>query len=273
MMMSTMWMMLLGGSEAMAAGGGGGPGYHWSWSKLLPGFDALATAFGNEDAAYAIFSSWFICGIIVAAAFQARKGLDRARERGGTIQFVPDGRFSFFAVAELYTKGIYGMLLGAMQPKDVRKYFWLLGALFIYIFLSNLLAVTPGGLPPTAVISTNVALALIVFVVFNVEGIRRNGLGYFKHMAGPVWYLAWLIFPIEIVGLLVRPASLSLRLAGNMTGDHMVFGIMSDLTVAVLPAIFLGLGIFVSFLQAFVFTLLSAIYISLSVADHGHEAH
>ena len=79
-------------------------------------------------------------------------------------------------------------------------------------------------------------------------------------------------FPLN-VGLLVRPASLSLRLAGNMTGDHMVFGIMSDLTVAVLPAIFLGLGIFVSFLQAFVFTLLSAIYISLSVADHGHEAH
>ena len=67
------------------------------------------------------------------------------------------------------------------------------------------------------------ALALVVFVVFNVEGIRRNGVGYFKHMAGPVWYLAWLIFPIEIVGLLVRPASLSLRLAGNMTGDHMVF--------------------------------------------------
>jgi F-type H+-transporting ATPase subunit a len=82
-----------------------------------------------------------------------------------------------------------------------------------------------------------------------------------------------MIFPIELVGMLVRPASLSLRLAGNMTGDHLVFSIMSDLTTAIVPAIFLGLGIFVSFLQAFVFTLLSAIYISLSVQDMKHDAH
>jgi F-type H+-transporting ATPase subunit a len=272
MMMSSMWMILLSAGEARAEGGGG-PGYHWSWVQLIPGYESLKETFGNADAAIAILSSWVICGVLIAAAVMARKGLERARARGGTLQFVPDAKFSFFSVAELYTKGIYGMCLGAMKPADVRKYFWLLGGLFIYIFLSNLLAVTPGGLPPTAVISTNAALALVVFLVFNVEGIRQNGVGYFKHMAGPVWYLAWLIFPIEIVGLLVRPASLSLRLAGNMTGDHMVFGIMSDLTTAVIPAIFLGLGIFVSFLQAFVFTLLSAIYIALSVADHGHEAH
>jgi F-type H+-transporting ATPase subunit a len=273
MMMSTTWLMWLSSGEAMAAEGGGGPGYHFSWVQLIPGYHSLVESFPNEDAAIAVLSSWAICILLIAAALVARKGLNKARARGGTLQYVPDAKFSFFSIAELYTKGIYGMCLGALTPKDTRKYFWLLGGLFIYIFCSNLLAVTPGGLPPTAVMSTNAALALVVFLVFNVEGIRRNGLGYFKHMAGPVWYLAWLIFPIELVGLLVRPASLSLRLAGNMTGDHMVFGIMSDLTTVLIPAIFLGLGIFVSFLQAFVFTLLSAIYISLSVADHGHEAH
>ena len=272
-MTSATWLMLLGMGEAQAAGGGDGPGYHWSWVQMFPGYHALEELFHDADAAIAVLSSWVICFVLIAAALLARRGLNRARARGGTMQYVPDAKFSFFSIAELYTKGIYGLCLGAMTAKDTRKYFWLLGGLFIYIFLSNLLAVTPGGLPPTAVMSTNAALALVVFIVFNVEGIRRNGMGYFKHMAGPVWYLAWLIFPIELVGLLVRPASLSLRLAGNMTGDHMVFGIMSDLTTAVIPAIFLGLGIFVSFLQAFVFTLLSAIYIALSVADHGHEAH
>jgi len=79
---------------------------------------------------------------------------------------------------------------------------------------------------------------------------------------------------IEAAGVfLIRPASLTLRLFGNINGDHMVFGIMSDLVPVVVPSIFLALGIWVSFLQAFVFTLLSAIYIMLSVGHDDEEGH
>lgn len=100
---------------------------------------------------------------------------------------------------------------------------------------------------------------------------RRTGMHFFKHMMGPVWWLAPLIFAIEAAGVfIIRPLSLSLRLFGNINGDHTVFTEMLNLVPVVVPAIFLGLGIWVSFLQAFVFTLLSAIYLMLSV-DHGDD--
>ena len=106
-----------------------------------------------------------------------------------------------------------------------------------------------------------------------VAGIAIKGMGFFKHMMGPILPMAPLIFLIEALGVfLIRPGSLALRLFGNINGDHTVFGIMSDLIPVVLPSVFLGLGIWVSFLQAFVFTLLSAIYIALSV-DHGDDHH
>jgi F-type H+-transporting ATPase subunit a len=163
------------------------------------------------------------------------------------------------------------MLAGTLGKEESKRYFWLLGGLFIYIFISNLMSVVPGGLPPTDNINTNAAMSLIVLGVYVFEGVRRTGMTFFKHMMGPVWWLYPLIFSIEAAGVfIIRPLSLSLRLFGNINGDHKVFTEMLDLVPVVVPAIFLGLGIWVSFLQAFVFTLLSAIYLVLSV-DHGDD--
>ncbi|HCU24920.1 MAG TPA: ATP synthase F0 subunit A [Deltaproteobacteria bacterium] len=147
----------------------------------------------------------------------------------------------------------------------------MIGALFIYIFISNLLGVLPGFLPPTDNISTTLACGLVVFFYFNYIGIKENGFfNYFKHFAGPVIFLAPLMFLIEIIGVVVRPVSLALRLQGNITGDHLVLGIFSDLVPIGVPVLFLALGIFVSFIQAFVFSLLSTIYVGLSLP---HEEH
>jgi F-type H+-transporting ATPase subunit a len=158
-----------------------------------------------------------------------------------------------------------------MGKKDARAFFWLIGGLFIYVLFGNLVSILPGGLPPTDNFSSNLALGLTVFVVFNVAGLARNGVHYVKHLLGPVWWLAPLMLVVEVIGLCVRPVSLSLRLMGNIYGDHTVFGIMSDLVPVVIPSIFLGLGIFVSFVQAFVFTLLTCVYVSLAVAhEEGH---
>lgn len=248
--------------------------YHWSWVNLIPGVgdDGLGHALGIEahGASTAIASAWAVCLILIVLALFARMGLERARAKGGVEQYLPETGLSARNVMEMYTTAILNMSENLLGRKDAIKSFPLLGGLFIYIFGCNLLSVIPGGLPPTDNISNNFAMGLAVFLVFNIAGLFRNGMGYIKHMAGPVWWLAWLILPIELIGVAVRPASLSLRLMGNIVGDHTVFGIMSDLIPVLVPSVFLALGIFVCFLQAFVFTLLSTIYIALSVA-HDEE--
>jgi F-type H+-transporting ATPase subunit a len=103
---------------------------------------------------------------------------------------------------------------------------------------------------------------------------KEVGVGnYFKHFAGPLWYLSVLIFPIEIISTCIRPISLSLRLYGNMFGDHMVLSIFSGLAPAIIPIVFLTLGLLVCFIQAYVFTILSMVYISLATAHHDHAEH
>jgi F-type H+-transporting ATPase subunit a len=135
--------------------------------------------------------------------------------------------------------------------------------------VSNLTGLIPGFLPPTSHPSTNFAISITVFLFYNYEGVRENGVGYLKHFLGPVLFLAPMMVILELIQHIVRPASLGLRLLGNISGDHMVLGLFSDLTPLVLPVIFFGLGLFVSFIQAFVFTLLSTIYISMAIA-HDH---
>jgi F-type H+-transporting ATPase subunit a len=246
--------------------------YHYSWVQFAEGAIHAIEGLGlSHHDAVTMLSSWGVCLFLIAMALLGRRGLNKARGLGGTDQFHADRTFSVRNAWEMYTEAIFSLSRSVLSDKDSRTHFWLIGGLFAYILTCNLLSVMPGGLPPTDNISNNAAMALTVFLVFNVAGVARNGMGYFKHMAGPVWWLMPALFVIELIGVIVRPASLSLRLMGNIFGDHTVFGIMSDLVPLVVPSIFLGLGIFVSFLQAFVFTLLSAIYIALSVAhDDDH---
>ena len=140
---------------------------------------------------------------------------------------------------------------------------------FLFIFISNLLGVFPGFYPASQNLNSTLACSLVIFVAYNYLGFKEHGVGYLKQFMGPVIYLAPLMIFIEVVSHLVRPASLSLRLFWNMFGDHLVLQIFSNLTPYIVPAIFIGLGVFVSFLQAFIFTILSSIYISLSTS-HDH---
>jgi len=157
-----------------------------------------------------------------------------------------------------------------MGEKNARKYLPLIGTFAFFIFFSNCLALIPGFIPPTATLKTNVALALTVFVLTHVFGVMENGLGYFKHFLGPVWYLAWLMLPIEIVSHLARPLSLSLRLLGNIAADHKVVSAFFLLVPVLVPVPFLILGVLVVIVQTLVFCLLSMIYIQGAVA---HEEH
>jgi F-type H+-transporting ATPase subunit a len=211
-----------------------------------------------------------VCLVLVVLALAARRGLDRARRREGIDALVPDRGLTARNAMEICVSSLFDLAEGTLGRADALRFFPLVATLFIYILASNFVALVPGFLPPTSNFSANLALALLVFLVFNIAGLARNGFSYIKHLWGPIAFMAPFFLVIELISLCIRPISLSLRLAGNLFGDHMVFGIMSGLVPPLLPIPFLGLGMFVSFIQALVFTLLTTVYLSLALA-HGEE--
>jgi len=187
----------------------------------------------------------------------------RIRKKGD--DFEPSDRFSLTAIMEVFVERLLGVMQEIMGNR-AEQFLPLIGTLFIYIFCCNLLGFIPGFMSPTTVIVTNFACALVVFFYYNYVGIRERGFfGYFRHFLGPVIWLAPLFLCIELMSHLVRPISLSVRLYGNMVGDHMVVGVFSHIAPFVVPIFFILLGVFVSFIQAFVFSILSTVYIAMAV--------
>lgn len=227
---------------------------HFSWTHLIPG-----VTHENTHVATAILSA----GIIGTFALVGRMALGN-----GETAVTPAGRFSikgFFEVITEFIVSLSDMVMG----EEGRKYVPMFGAIFLYIWISNLIGLIPGMTPSTDNINTTIGLGLFSFVAYNYFGIREHGLAYLKHFLGPVWWLAWLMVLIEIVGHVIRPLTLGLRLAGNISADHTVLSIFLDIAPWGVPAIFYGMGIFVASMQAFVFTILSMIYVSMAIA-HEH---
>ncbi|MGH7885461.1 MAG: F0F1 ATP synthase subunit A [Thermodesulfobacteriota bacterium] len=184
---------------------------------------------------------------------------------------IPDEKPTFGNVFEIlgleFLFNLFENMLGSKER--ARKFFPLLAGSFFFILFCNMLGIIPGFLPPTGNYNTTLACATVIFIMYNYYGFKEHGISYLKHFAGPVLFLAPLMIVIELISHIVRPVSLSLRLAMNITGDHIVLGVFTGLTHFLIPAIFIALGIFVSLLQAFIFTVLSAIYIALAEA-HEH---
>jgi F-type H+-transporting ATPase subunit a len=144
-----------------------------------------------------------------------------------------------------------------------------LSVTFIFILLSNLMGVIPGLESPTASPVVPLGLALVTFVYYHIHGVRSNGAGYIKQFLGPVWWLAWLLLPIEIISHCARVLSLTVRLYANMYAGDLLTLVFFSLVPVGLPLVFLGLHVFVSLVQAYVFMLLATIYLSLAVS-HDH---
>ena len=159
------------------------------------------------------------------------------------------------------------------------KYFPVVATFAVLILVSNLMGFFPLFKTPTASTSVTFALGISSFIYYNYIGIKENGLfGHLRHFAGPIWWIAPLIFLIEIIGNLVRPLSLGLRLFGNMFADEAVSENIANLfpgkTNWIVPVFLMPLGLFVAIIQTFVFTLLSMVYISeVSHAPHGDHEH
>ncbi len=213
----------------------------------------------NEDTIHIATAAFIVIVLLVLGTIAGIKLRD-------TENFiVPSKKITLPGLFEAFGEAILNLLEGIMGERAI-KFLPLIGTIFIYILFCNVLGLIPGFAPPTDNINTNIPIALTVFVYYNAVGIKEHGfVKYFKHMSGPLIWLAPLMLTIELISHCVRPLSLSVRLFGNMTGDHMVLGIFSQLVPLVVPVIFFGLGLFVAFIQAFVFSLLSAVYIGLAI--------
>lgn len=258
-----------------------------TWFYFLPGYKHLEEFFRTsvENSALvgpATFAIQHVLGaILVLIILMLFSLMANRRLKNLEANIVPSGKFGIFTLFELVTEVVYGMMKDVIGP-EARRYFPIIGTLALYIFFCNALGLIPGFDPPTNNVSTNAACALCVFLYYNYQGFRVNGFGHISHMMNPVgewwgWFLAPIMFPIELIGHLARPMSLTLRLMGNMTGDHAVVLGFAALVPMIVPIPFQMLGLLVCAIQATVFCVLSTVYISMAVEDqHAHggdEAH
>jgi F-type H+-transporting ATPase subunit a len=176
---------------------------------------------------------------------------------------------------ELGVLAVRGMIEDIIGPHGL-KYFPVVMTFAVLILFSNLMGLFPLFMSPTAAVSVTFALGLSSFLYYNWIGIKENGiLGHLKHLAGPVWWISWLIFPIELISNFIRPFSLGIRLFGNLFADEKVVNTVSQLAPPytwIAPLLLMPLSIFVSFIQTFVFILLSQLYLS-EVSHAPHEEH
>jgi len=223
----------------------------------------LFTFFGviSENHTYLFLSHMLLTAfIVIMLAKMATKNL----------KVVPGGTQNLM---EAYLQGVAAMGSDVMGRDKAMRYLPLVATLGLFIGIANLIGVIPGFEAPSAFLDFTLALALIVFVYYNFEGIRRNGVvDYFKHFMGPVWWLAWLMFPIEIVSHISRIISLSFRLFGNVKGDDMFLMVMLMLAPWLLPMIPFALLAFMALLQAFIFMMLTYVYLGGAVMLH-EESH
>lgn len=150
------------------------------------------------------------------------------------------------------------------------RYVPLIGTLGVFVLLNNLFGLVPGLGSGTANYNVTLGCALVVFLYYNFHGMREHGvLKYLGHFAGPVWFLWILMWPLEVLGLFSRILSHSLRLFGNIAGEHVVSGIFFALAPLVVPVPLMLMGLFFGLIQTFVFIMLATIYVSGAVA-HEH---
>ena len=184
----------------------------------------------------------------------------------GSLALVPRGMQNFL---EVMVESLLKISEENIGHRWGRYFFPLIGTIGLYILVCNFMGLIPGFTAPTSNINTTASMAVPVFLATHYYGIRVHGVKYVKHFLGPIIWLAPMMFLIEFIGHLVRPVTLSVRLFGNMIAKHMILFALGLLAPIIIPVAILGLGVLVSLIQAFVFVLLTSLYLAGSV----EEAH
>jgi F-type H+-transporting ATPase subunit a len=209
----------------------------------------------NEHHLVIVTYTWFIMATLALFSFLATR---RVSIIPGTLQ----------NVMEVVVEGIDTFLTDTMGPQG-RKFFPLIATLGIYILTSNLLGLIPGFESPTSNLNTTVSMAVVVFAMTHIVGVRVHGIKYLKQFMGPIWWLTPLMIPIEIISHFSRVISLSFRLFGNIKGEDIVLAVVLLLVPMLVPLPVFVLMIFTSCIQTVVFMLLTMMYIAGAM----EEAH
>src|SRR5919199_2258954 len=253
----------------------GEPVYHFEMKYTKPAWDWFFAKFGTDaekvfgpytpENAVPWYTVMFVLAVILTfVVIWVLKPRKLSVEEPGYGQLI----------LEKGVLAVRDLLVDNVGPHALR-YFPVIATFGILILISNLMGLIPGLMAPTSSTSVTFALGVTSFVYYNAIGIRENGLaGHLRHFAGPIPWLAFLLFPIELVSNFVRPLSLGIRLFGNLFGDEKILGTIAGLawwTKWIVPVFVMPLSLFVAFMQTFIFVLLSIIYIS--EVSHHHEEH
>jgi F-type H+-transporting ATPase subunit a len=227
---------------------------------------------GGEEPTWASFeplaaSLLVVCLILVFSL--AVKSKLRDDERA----LVPDARLTLTTFAEAFLGYFYDLAKSVMDAERAKRYFPLIGTAAVFVFFANVLALIPGMPVATSNLGITFGCGLVVFIMFNFYGLVTNGIAYVKHLAGPMWWLAPLVLPIELISLCVRPVTLGVRLMINMAVDHLILGLFMGLFAVVIPIPLMLLGCLVVVVQTLVFTLLTCVYIGLATEHEAAGAH
>jgi len=204
-----------------------------------------------------VVPDYLVMVLIVAVVLALVLGLASRR-----LTLVPGRRQT---VVEMIVQLFEGLVVDSVGPKG-RKYLPVIGTVGLFIFGCNMIGLIPGFMSPTSKLNVTVGCAAVVFVYYHAQGVKAQGLKYFKHFLGPVPFLAPLMIPIEVISHFSRPVSLSMRLFCNIYAEEMLIVIMASIIPFFLPLPFMAVAIFTSVIQAFVFVLLSCVYIAGAVA-------
>ncbi len=255
---------------------------HSSWLTLILSHfretldhnaDALGdTVVGGHSPTWQSFeglaASLFVLLLILLIAARVRSRLNQTDEA-----IIPEDKLTLRTFMEAFLAYFYDLAKSVMDAERAKKYFPLIGTAAVFVFFSNVMALIPGMPVATSNLSITLGTALVVFVLFNAYGLMTNGFGYIAHLAGPAWYLAPLMFPIEVISLCVRPVTLAVRLMVNMAADHLMLGLFMSLVAVVVPIPVMLLGCLVVLIQTLVFTMLTCIYIGMATEHEAHGAH
>jgi F-type H+-transporting ATPase subunit a len=222
-----------------------------------------------------ILGTLFVFVLLVLAAARARRVLESQE-----TALIPEAEVSLRNGFEVVIEAILYLMNDIIGP-GAGRFLPLVGSIAIFLLIGNLLGLIPGLAPPTMSVNTAGAWAVIVFFAYNAIGIRHHRSAYVKQFLGPFFgpfrigrvttpkipLLFWIMLPIELVSHFARMLSLTIRLIGNMFADHSVIGIFLVLVPIGIPIFFMALGVVVSLLQAFIFSLLAMVYIGLALEE------
>lgn len=218
----------------------------------------IASPFGL-DITSEITTQWFVMALLVIVSILATRNMKLIP---GKLQSAVEMVFNFLV------DGVIAPSIGGREK--ALRYLPLLGTIFLFIITSNYLGLLPGAVlhirgfkPPTSALMVTSALAVIAFFATHYAGFRERGVHYVQHLFQPFWWL----FPMNLIEEVIRPVSLALRLFGNIFGGETILWVLLSLVPWFIPIPIMGLEVFFGFLQAFIFTTLTAVYIGAATAD------